>query len=1106
MTTDAAQRDMAVNIAHSCIVQAPAGSGKTELLIQRTLALLAQVKRPQQVLAITFTNKAAAEMQERLLDALRSARDNRRPAEAHALKTWELAKAVLARHGDHLLRNPGQLSIQTIDSFNASLVRKMPWTSRFGSIPEVSDDPESLYQRAVEKLLERLHKTDSGSSQLQIIHRHLDNQVTEVQKMLVDMLKRRDQWLGLLGQNLEGSHGRLQQAVEALCCDSLLPLRDSFPPALTEALLFCARYAGAQLEESPLARLQDMTAVPGSGFRDLPDWLAISELLLTGSDDLRKRVNVNNGFPPGSEHQEAKERMQQLLQDLTAYPRWTSQLARIRRLPSAGYSSEQWLVLQSLIQLLPQLVAELWLVFRAQGQVDFVEIALKALQSLGASDNPSQLLLQLDQELQHILVDEFQDTSRLQYRLLSDLISGWTQTDGRTLFLVGDPMQSIYRFREAEVGLFLQSFQGHFGDSEHALKTLKLTANFRSQKGLVDWVNGCFSCIFPADVEALTGAVPLAESTAVKPPLPGQACQIYPYVGRDDQAEARQVLAIIQQARIEDPEQTIAVLVRGRTHLRELLPLLRHHQIAYQAQDIDLLGASPAALDIVHLTRAILHRADRLSWLAVLRAHWCGLTLKDLHALLDAVPGKTVPGVLAQVDLWHKLSEDGQRRLTRIWPVLQRGLERRGRLPLRSLVEGSWLALGAPACYSTAGLSDAQLVFALLEKSEVAGDLMDFAQLDQGLNRFFAEPDSTANENLQIMTIHKAKGLEFDTVIIPGLGKLPRRQDSPLLRWLDHPKHGLIMAPVSAKAAKEKDALYRLLAQIESDKSDLEASRLLYVATTRAIRRLHLLGHAEENSRGELRPQSGSLLEKLWPLVNNDFQTQGQIADVLEPTFISPRLTRLPGDWEPPELISVALPELKDAVRASDHEDADPVSGIFSGWEDPVHRHVGNVMHRQLENIAKLGEQSWRAVGRKKTEADLSRSLMALGINGKELESHCRKIYSALDRCLNSQRGRWILTPHEQHASELPLSGVVDGRVVRAVIDRTFIAEGSRWVIDYKTSIPQPGEALEAFFRREAEQYKKQLNTYVQLFELSNEGLPVRPALYFPLIDGWYEL
>lgn len=1102
---DRQARELAVDVRRSCIVQAPAGSGKTELLIQRMLALLAQVDDARQVLAITFTNKAAAEMRERILGALRSAVEEEAPDQDHKLKTWTLARAVVGKHGDRLLRNPGQLSIQTIDSFNSVLVRRMPWISRFGSVPEISDDPELLYRDAVEQLMRRLDGSDGVRDALEALLRHQDNQVAEVQKLLVNMLRQRDQWLGVLFESADTSKQRLQQTIERYCADELNRLLDSCPAALVDELLWCARYAAEILDEQNPGLRRQVDALPATDLSTIAGWVFVRDLILKSDGFLRERVNKNQGFPSGAEHKDAKERMTCLLKELVRCPEFVRRLDHVKALPVDGYGEEQWRVLQYLFEILPALVAELWLVFRARGQVDFSEIALKAIQSLGSADNPSDLLLKIDQDLRHILVDEFQDTSRLQYRLLNHLISGWGNGDGRTLFLVGDPMQSIYRFREAEVGLFLHCFKGRFGDANHALQCLNLTANFRSQAGIVEWINATFSQVFPARTDEVAGAVPLAAATSTRPRLDGAACSFYPFLDKSDPEEARIVVEIVKRAQSEDPGQSIAILVRSRNHLAEILPRLRREGIPYQAQDIDLLGAKPSVLDIVHLTRALLHRGDRLSWLAVLRAPWCGLTLADLDVLL-ADRTKTVPVRLDDLEQGPELSSDGRRRLMRVWPILKTSLERRGRVPLRTLVEHCWLSLGGPDCCTAEALADVQRVLDLLETLDTGGDLSCLDHLERGLNRLFAEPDGEADGRLQIMTIHKAKGLEFDTVIIPGLGKMPRNQDSPMLRWFDHPAYGLMIAPVSEKGGGQQDALYRLLGRFENEKSDQETARLLYVATTRAASRLHLLGHARAGSKGEIKAQRGSLLEKLWPAVRSAFDGCEQQPPAGAEEWVPPLLSRLPASWVAPLVTSVRLAEPPTQDVPSEKQTRESDFDLFSGWEEPEHRHVGTVVHQQLEQIARSG-------GALRTGADTAESgeqtkqrLQGLGVGADRLESAADRVRQAVNGCLSGSRGRWVLSPHQDHACELPLTGVIDGAVVHAVVDRTFIADGIRWVIDYKTSEPQKNESVDAFYRRQGDQYKKQLGRYAQLFRMLDGETPVRTALYFPMLDGWCEV
>ena len=152
-------------------------------------------------------------------------------------------------------------------------------------------------------------------------------------------------------------------------------------------------------------------------------------------------------------------------------------LEALLRMPEERYTDDQWEVLGAILELLPRAAAQLKLVFAERGETDFTEIAQGAVRALGTPDNPTDLLLALDTRIKHILVDEFQDTSYSQYELLEKLTSGWERDDGRTLFVVGDPMQSIYRFREAKVALFLQAWERGLGtrrarapDADHELQ------------------------------------------------------------------------------------------------------------------------------------------------------------------------------------------------------------------------------------------------------------------------------------------------------------------------------------------------------------------------------------------------------------------------------------------------------------------------------------------------------------------------------------------------------------------------------------------------------------------------------------------------------------
>src|SRR5581483_2723189 len=221
---DAEQRRRALDPAQSFIVQAPAGSGKTELLIQRYLTLLGVVDQPEAIVAITFTKKATSEMRQRVVKALRDAAGPQ-PKKDHERLTWELARAVKARSealGWDLYENAGRLRIRTIDSLCASLVRQMPWLSRLGAPPNIVEDARELCAEAAQQTIELL-ESERWSEPVAALLVHLDNDFQKLQGLLADMLARRDQWLRHVAGPIDASGARaaLESALENVITESV---------------------------------------------------------------------------------------------------------------------------------------------------------------------------------------------------------------------------------------------------------------------------------------------------------------------------------------------------------------------------------------------------------------------------------------------------------------------------------------------------------------------------------------------------------------------------------------------------------------------------------------------------------------------------------------------------------------------------------------------------------------------------------------------------------------------------------------------------------------------------------------------------------------------
>lgn len=495
MISDLNARQEAIDHTRSFIVQAPAGSGKTELLTQRVLKLLAVVQNPEEVVAITFTNKAAREMQNRIMQSLYSAQGSK-PHEPHKVLTWELAKSVLQRDQEldwGLMHSPHRLRIKTFDSLCATIANQMPVLAKFGGQLSPTENPYELYYEAAKAVVDGVKTQESWAGHVHRVLAHTDNKVEQLQELLAQQLAKRDQWLRL---QQEGTAERdiLEQGFIDVLEAELKQLDSSIPTELKQRLLSCIIFAADYFEDShPLIALKTLVEWPQAKAGHLIYWQGIANFCMSKN---KAELLKTGPMPPqklGETKDEKaviklkKDEATEVMAELSEYSSFIEHMAIIRNFPNIHYQDDEWEVIESLTELMRIATAHLTIEFKRQGLVDFTEISMAADRALGNIDAPSELALKLDYGISHILVDEFQDTSYGQYQLIEKLTAGWQADDGRTLFVVGDPMQSIYRFREANVGLFIQARDHGIGDIR--LEFLQLTSNFRSSETVVDWVN-----------------------------------------------------------------------------------------------------------------------------------------------------------------------------------------------------------------------------------------------------------------------------------------------------------------------------------------------------------------------------------------------------------------------------------------------------------------------------------------------------------------------------------------------------------------------------------------------------------------------------------------
>jgi ATP-dependent exoDNAse (exonuclease V) beta subunit len=1094
---DQAQRDKALDPARSILVRAPAGSGKTTLLAARFLRLLAEVDEPGQVVAITFTNAAAAEMRNRILDELR--KDDPSPLARRALDHSQ-------RLGWNLLDLPAQLRIQTIDSFCRDLALQQPLISGLGGSLEIAEQPTELYRRAARRALEEIGVAGSPvSPAAETLLLWRDNNWKEMEELLVNMLGERDRWM--------------------------------------------------------------------------------HAFVLTGSqnwDELRDRLEMS---------------LTRAAQDAS----------------ECGYTEKEWEIVRACFTLLRQAAAYLRITFAEAGVVDFIEVAQIALSVLRDEDaQPTEAALAVADRIRHLLVDEFQDTSRRQHELLGRLIAAWPQPEGRTCFVVGDPMQSIYFFRGADAELFPRVENiGLDIPNELALRfdSVHLTANFRTAPPLVERLNEIFAEIFAVDDGSgieFARTLPAREDSTQPGPnsvadsLPGMSLHLE-FIPQNMRANARgytrerkaetqtqrdaalekqkqEIVALIrnhlpwmERARAAGDKYRIAVLGRTRKVLVSVAQALREAEIPFRAIELEPLQDRPEIIDALALARALLNREDRVAWLGVLRAPWCGLSLADLHTLTSAddeqLKSRPVPELLAERS--ELLSQDGGLAAARLLEAIAYAERLRSAQPTASLgtwLEQVWQRVGGARCVDAAARANLDLLWGCLD--DLPQGEQDFLgpALDAALNKLNAQPDPSTSSDcgVQLMTIHKSKGLEFEIVIVPDLQANAGRGGRKLLSWLerglapdtdavDENSAGTIteflVAPLQPKGA-ESGSAKSSVDKARRERESQETRRLLYVAATRAREELHLFARPEfKTADGQslaLVPPTGSLLATAWPGLRDQVQRsfedwcsaqsaqaaqtgESQIIDSLAASAEKVLAMPAPPDVLAPTPLRRLPPSYRPAFSEIPSAADEPLAGTGRLYERHegglLSRALGKAVHELFQHLAQLLAAETNAVARKslaRMQPRIAANLRAFGIDTGQADRMAAQALEMVLRAADDPRAQWIQAAHADAASEARWTGVVAGGLRTVQVDRVFRAgptpqsaddNSTWWIIDYKTADYKTAQGdgldLNSALAELRGEFAPQIEAYAKVLRnLHGADATVRGGLYYPrmVLFDWWEL
>ncbi|MGO9414654.1 MAG: UvrD-helicase domain-containing protein [Syntrophobacteraceae bacterium] len=1114
---DAEKRFRALAPAGSFHLTAPAGSGKTFLLVARFLRLLGLVDHPRQILALTFTNKAAAEMRERVrgcLDRANKGAKAENPAEAELL---DYASKALAAHSklEELLLAGEILRIRTFHSFCYAVASQAPFEAGIPPGSSLIDENEQEFSldEIVNEALEQIASRKEGdAARRALMNRllYLNNSWRSLANEMKDLVKRREGLADMVQVlSRDRASGYLAARVRELAETELNALKAGF-----EACDLGRQWAGF-LEQTGSAGAQAVhslpTGIPGAQWEALSQWICMANTFLTKEGDIRRQLGPKTGFYNGF----AKTLWGDAIRNIP--PETAHRLHQVRQLPTHDAPVTDPDTLWDLVVLLHSILEIYDARRRAKKVLDYSALELAALRLFDSAD-PSDLQLILDQQIRHILVDEFQDTSRKQWELLQKLCAGWSDGAGRTLFLVGDPKQSIYGFRKAEVKLFMDARLGLpiEGGANVSIEPLELDTNFRSQPHLIDWCNRVFENTVMAEHKPEFDEVPFspAKPSPASPVRPNPApVELALFMEWPDRQSARvreaQWLAarMVQHLAENGRDSQTAILLFSRTHLPVYLEALQQKRVPVQVKEGLKLLERPEVFYLWQLCRGIVLPHDNLAWAAQLRSPWFSLDFDRIHAISSELPLLWVEKIQAFSEHDEQVSSFRQ-ALAGAWQHL-------GHEPLADVVESAWLELqGAHMVVSkwgSRGLNCCRRFLQMLREAEQGEPVSTLARFEQLLQKAYepVDPD-TASSNIVLSTVHGAKGLEFDAVFIPFMDWNPEggRKDQPPPYMLERaPNSGdYLLASRPDRLTGEKDPLYALLSKLRSKRQLGEARRLFYVAVTRARHELVMSGLAKkkgnsfstsaQNPLGWLSKHYG--IDELCAIDRIECPQQAECAGTgqwkrsargadgffvqLEPDSgaceAHPVESSLPEfaparfEREKSVFTVISPSELKGFGQARLSERADPGSGPA----DCPPNVWGTLVHRLLAYFGQKGALP--------SAQTASVTLSSIGIESSKSLEIARRALSEVKSCLDdpwlkafygiAPELRRIEWPAEcTHERDVLYSGVID---LAARID-------GKWnLVDFKTSRPSEGECIEDFLQRELEAGRPQILGYCEIW------------------------
>ncbi len=1103
MIADADSRLRVLDTTRSYIVQAPAGSGKTQLLVSRYICLLANVAEPEEILALTFTRKAAAEMRQRVVELLES---HDIPEYLHDLiapievirareKQWQLSSSK------HRLR------IMTIDAFCARLTHEAPLLTQAFALQPVTNIQPLFEQAFAQTCATGDARIDAVLHELVIRYQ---GKLSRFQQAMLRLVEKREQWLELLvfinssqdtevytlleQSRLTVIHAMVQQAglqipehVQSLLVSIARRIQRSLQDAQLAGEKYNLQYQ--QLTQQLLANVGELQTQQQGLF-----WHAVIQLWSTNTGSWRVARGLNRNYGVNPQDIELKADTKTVA-DFFAENIEIAIIEQWNNAPITPVTEEESQAIHHIAALAIHLTAQLQLQFYQHQQCDYQQLMHFAQQLIGTAAAPGILADRLWSTINHILVDEFQDTSISQFKLLEQLVSLWQDTpaNNNTVFFVGDPMQSIYRFRQAEVKLFRQVQRQGIAGIE--VISLQLSANFRSQPRLVTWFNAAFTQAFSKAISAQKNddsTITYIPSQAAVKQIGAKTAEVT-WVDEQTPAYPKQILEHLQTCQHDPTLQSIAVLVRSRKHAAPLLEVLQQQHIAFSAVEFTSLADLPHIIELRNALAALQYLDDDLAWAGIVRSPSFAVAAQTLVLVFEHTDAATTgyfrfKTVVENPDVRSFFDEQEWLQLQQFVAICAPFVAARSRVSWQSILIDVWNVLFKQHYPSTAQ-ADVETYIAVSYEC-MRSNCIDHIELDKKIALF---RQSSAAGDIEVMTIHKAKGLEFDAVFILGMDQIQRNSDNPILLW-QQTQAGLLAA---AQQRLGVNSIYDYLRWSDRNAQHDENIRMLYVALTRAKKRLYLVGN-----------YANAGIDKI---------PKNSFLSLLAEVYCAAQPICQIGDADIDPQVAIAAPSnaiarnLAPQLYASLHAKyASSPQRYVSQPRQTLEQQVGVVFHSVVEYVctqssgtpfSEVWDSYWPRLQRLYTWEYFDAAVYI------EVERNWQSMID--DFC-----GRWLLMRQAQDHHEWELSGAIDGSIKTLRLDRCFVGthpqqqQDKLWIIDYKTSSRPQHTALSVWQDAMRARYSEQLAQYAAL--LKNHPLgqqyELAMALYVPMEKSLIEL